>query len=93
MDGAKLRSNGMNRAGNVLIPNDNYCAFEDWLMPILDECLVEQEEKHLNWTPSKLIQRLGERIGDESSILYWAAKHRIPVFCPALTDGSLGRGF
>ncbi|CAA19451.1 Deoxyhypusine synthase [Caenorhabditis elegans] len=90
MDGAKLRSNGMNRAGNVLIPNDNYCAFEDWLMPILDECLVEQEEKHLNWTPSKLIQRLGERIGDESSILYWAAKHRIPVFCPALTDGSLG---
>ncbi|CAD6196967.1 unnamed protein product [Caenorhabditis auriculariae] len=90
MDGKTLRSNGMNRAGNVLIPNDNYCAFEDWLNPILDECLAEQESGDVSWTPSKLIHRLGDRINDESSILYWAAKHRIPVFCPALTDGSLG---
>uniref|UniRef100_A0A1I7UUP1 deoxyhypusine synthase n=1 Tax=Caenorhabditis tropicalis TaxID=1561998 RepID=A0A1I7UUP1_9PELO len=90
MDGKTLRSNGMNRAGNVLIPNDNYCAFEDWLNPILDECLEKQLKENYNWTPSKLIQVLGERINDESSILYWAAKHRIPVFCPALTDGSLG---
>lgn len=34
--------------------------------------------------------RLGERINDESSIYYWAAKNNIPVFSPALTDGSLG---
>lgn len=34
--------------------------------------------------------RLGERINDESSIYYWAAKNKIPVFSPALTDGSLG---
>lgn len=34
--------------------------------------------------------RLGERINDESSIYYWAAKNHIPVFSPALTDGSLG---
>lgn len=33
---------------------------------------------------------LGERINDESSIYYWAAKNKIPVFSPALTDGSLG---
>lgn len=36
------------------------------------------------------IDRLGERIDDESSIYYWAAKNKIPVFSPALTDGSLG---
>uniref|UniRef100_A0A8R1HYV3 deoxyhypusine synthase n=1 Tax=Caenorhabditis japonica TaxID=281687 RepID=A0A8R1HYV3_CAEJA len=90
MDGKSLRANGMNRAGNVLIPNDNYCAFEDWLNPLLDECLKEQEELKVNWTPSKLIRRLGERIDNEESILYWAAKNNIPVFCPALTDGSLG---
>lgn len=89
-DGKELRSRGMNRAGNVLIPNENYCSFEDWVMPILDECLEKQMKENYNWTPSKLIQRLGERINDESSILYWAAKHKIPVFCPALTDGSLG---
>ena len=36
------------------------------------------------------IFRLGNRIDDESSIYYWAAKNEIPVFSPALTDGSLG---
>lgn len=42
------------------------------------------------WTPSKIIARLGEEIGDPSSIAYWAAKNKIPIFSPALTDGSLG---
>ncbi|VDL76445.1 unnamed protein product [Nippostrongylus brasiliensis] len=90
MDGKQLRSRGLNRAGNILIPNDNYCAFEDWLMPVLDECLREQQENGVSWTPSKLIRRLGEKINNEDSILYWAARNHIPIFCPALTDGSLG---
>ncbi|CAJ0565651.1 unnamed protein product, partial [Mesorhabditis spiculigera] len=90
MDGKELRSKGLNRAGNVLIPNDNYCAFEDWLNPILDKCMEEQMNDQINWTPSKLIHRLGKEINNEESILYWAAHHSIPVFCPALTDGSLG---
>ena len=38
----------------MLIPNSNYCKFEDWIMPILDEMLVEQNEKGVNWTPSKV---------------------------------------
>nr|GEY39804.1 deoxyhypusine synthase-like protein [Tanacetum cinerariifolium] len=42
------------------------------------------------WTPSKVIARLGKEINDESSYLYWAYKNDIPVFCPGLTDGSLG---
>ncbi|KAG8380540.1 hypothetical protein BUALT_Bualt06G0026200 [Buddleja alternifolia] len=42
------------------------------------------------WTPSKVIARLGKEIDDESSYLYWAYKNNIPVFCPGLTDGSLG---
>lgn len=24
------------------MPNDNYCKFEDWLMPILDQMVLEQ---------------------------------------------------
>ncbi|XP_022764931.1 deoxyhypusine synthase isoform X4 [Durio zibethinus] len=49
-------------------------------------------EHHMNvlWTPSKLIARLGKEINNESSYLYWAYKNKIPVFCPGLTDGSLG---
>lgn len=37
-----------------------------------------------------MITRLGEEIDNEESIYYWAAINKIPVFCPALTDGSLG---
>lgn len=59
-------------------------------MPWLDEMLIEQKEKGFLWTPSRMIERLGQRIDNEESICYWAAKHKIPVFCPALTDGSLG---
>ncbi|KAF2012601.1 Deoxyhypusine synthase [Aaosphaeria arxii CBS 175.79] len=93
--GAGLRAKGMNRIGNLVVPNSNYCAFEDWVVPILDKMLEEQEaskgtEEELHWTPSKVIHRLGKEINDERSVYYWAWKNDIPVFCPALTDGSLG---
>lgn len=93
--GADLRAKGMNRIGNLIVPNSNYCAFEDWLMPILDQMLSEQEgsraaENPLVWSPSTIIQRLGKEINNKSSVYYWAYRNNIPVFCPALTDGSLG---
>ncbi|KAF7931587.1 uncharacterized protein EAE98_004323 [Botrytis deweyae] len=96
--GAELRAKGQNRIGNLIVPNNNYCAFEDWVMPILDTMLAEQEESrkdpdtdnHIHWTPSKIIRRLGKEINNEESLLYWAYKNDIPIFCPALTDGSLG---
>lgn len=108
--GKDLREKGINRIGNLLVPNDNYCKFENWVLPLLDEMLEDQKNKQILWTPSKIIERfanslanaeefyeakknfyrLGERINDESSIYYWAAKNKIPVFSPALTDGSLG---
>ena len=93
--GADLRAKGMNRIGNLIVPNSNYCAFEDWVVPIFDKMLEEQEaststEEPLVWTPSKVIHRLGKEINNEASVCYWAYKNDIPVFCPALTDGSLG---
>ncbi|KAL7588559.1 hypothetical protein Lser_V15G38883 [Lactuca serriola] len=90
LPGAALRSKGLNRIGNLLVPNDNYCKFEDWIIPILDQMLQEQNTQHVLWTPSKVISRLGKEINNESSYLYWAYKNDIPVFCPGLTDGSLG---
>ena len=90
LKGAELRKQGLNRIGNLIVPNDNYCKFEDWIMPILDAMRREQDEAGTRWTPSKVIRRLGLEIRDESSVLYWAAKNDIPVYCPALTDGSIG---
>lgn len=45
LEGRKLREKGINRIGNLLVPNDNYCLFEDWVMPHLDAMLKEQKEK------------------------------------------------
>jgi len=96
LKGTELRKKGVNRIGNLLIPNDNYCRFEDWLRPILDKMTDEQDaltrEELLEnpWTPSRVIRRLGLEIDDEDSVYYWAAKNNIPVYCPALTDGSIG---
>ncbi|KAH0448180.1 hypothetical protein IEQ34_021980 [Dendrobium chrysotoxum] len=88
--GTYLRSKGWNRIGNLLVPNENYCKFGDWIMPILDQMLKEQNTEKMHWTPSKVIARLGKEINNESSYLYWASKNGIPVFCPAITDGSIG---
>lgn len=90
LPGRQLREKGINRIGNLLVPNNNYVKFEDWLMPILDKLLAEQQESGIVWTPSRLIHRLGLEINDEESVCYWAAKNLIPIFSPALTDGSLG---
>lgn len=105
LPGDQLREKGLNRIGNLLVPNDNYCKFEEWVVPILDTMLEEQEaaaaiaakKNEVNdadsgvwWTPSKMIDRFGKEINNEDSVLYWAHKNQIPVFCPALTDGSIG---
>jgi len=85
----ELRKNGINRIGNLMVPNDNYVKFEEWIVPLYDE-MYEEQCKGKHWTPSKVIKRLGERINNEDSVYYWAAKNDIPVFCPAFTDGSMG---
>jgi len=90
LKGSELRKRGMNRIGNMVVPNGNYCKFEDWIMPILDTMLLEQQRDGTVWTPSKMIARLGKEIGHEDSIYYWAYKNDIPVYSPALTDGSIG---
>uniref|UniRef100_A0A8C5P514 Deoxyhypusine synthase n=1 Tax=Jaculus jaculus TaxID=51337 RepID=A0A8C5P514_JACJA len=88
--GKDLQENGINRIGNLLVPNDKYCKFEDWLMPILDQMVLEQNTEGVKWTPSKMIAHLGKEINNPESVYYWAQKNHIPVLSPALTDGSLG---
>ena len=83
-DGKTLRENGINRIGNIFVPNSRYVKFEKWVLPILEK------HKDNNLTPSKLINLLGKEIDNKESVYYWAAKNNIPVFCPAIMDGSLG---
>lgn len=88
--GAVLRNKGINRIGNIFVPNDRYCLFEDFMTPILKELYERQLKTGKILRPSELIKILGQRINNEDSVYYWAAKNNIPVFCPAITDGSIG---
>ena len=122
LSGKELRKKGINRIGNLLVPNKNYCKFEDWVAPLISRMHDEQDVKWMEqakllaarkqhvpnsdgvmddddddlllkpfaYTPSEFIARLGKEINNEESVLYWANKNNIPVFCPALTDGSVG---
>jgi len=90
LKGSELRDNGVNRIGNILVPNDNYCNFEDWLIPILEKLYKEQANNKTIFSPSLIIDRLGKEINNPQSVYYWCHVNNIPVFCPALTDGSLG---
>lgn len=47
-DGQKLRDNGWNRAGNLMIHNENYACFETWFNGVLDELLSGNTEDYPN---------------------------------------------
>jgi len=72
----------LNRIGNLLVPNSNYCAFEDWVVPILHQLVTEQSPGEGNgedgegerWSPSKIIRRLGKEIDNKESVYYWCYK-------------------
>lgn len=90
LKGSELRMRGINRTGNLLVPNLNYVALEEWFMPVLNKMHSEQVKKGTIWSPSKIIHRMGLEMKDESSVWYWASRNNIPVFCPGLTDGAIG---
>jgi len=85
-DDVELHEKGMNRVGNILINNESYMRFEDSMTKFLAELY---KQKNI-WTPSDLFREIGLRLTDENSILYQAAKNDVPIFCPAITDGSFG---
>ncbi len=85
-DDVELHEQGVNRVGNLRIKNESYMKFEDILLPMLDK--IYEKQKRI--TVSELLKELGLMMDDENSILYQAAKNDVPIFCPAITDGSLG---
>jgi deoxyhypusine synthase len=88
MNDSKLHEKGVNRLGNVLVPNDSYgIIIEKQIIGLLEQ-LYKEGKKELSTT--ELNREIGLRCCNETSILYWAAKNNIPVFVPGITDGSVG---
>jgi len=91
VDDRELHKEGVNRLGNIFIPNECYGKIlEEKMQPILGE-LYKTKEK---WSTKELIWAFGERLEKEKngkdSIIYWAWKNKIPVFVPGITDGAFG---
>ena len=88
--GALLRSEGVNRTGNLLIPNDRYLYLEKFLTPLFEKLLERQQKTGEVLSESEFIYYLGLELNDERSIITWAARNNIPYFCPGLYDGAIG---
>jgi len=96
LDDVELGEVGLNRLGNVIVPNTCYGEIlEQTVLPWLAE--IEEERRAANpdnpwhgFGSIELCWALGDRIEDESSFLHWVAKHRIPVVIAGLSDGSIG---
>jgi deoxyhypusine synthase len=96
LDDVELGEAGLNRLGNVIVPNSCYGEIlEKSVLPWLVEIEAERraanpENPWLGFGSIELCWAFGDRIEDESSLLHWAAKHRIPIVIPGLSDGSIG---
>jgi deoxyhypusine synthase len=85
-DDVELYEKGVNRVGNLFIRTESYAKFEDLMKPYLKELYSSKKRV----SPSEIFSFIGESLDDEDSILFQAAKKKVPIFCPAVTDGAFG---
>lgn len=100
-----LHEKGVNRIGNILVPNDRYEMLEKIAQEFYSEIFDKYKERRENGkyraviAGTEMVRELGLFMGKkfakdksalEDSWVYWCAKNDIPVSVPAPTDGALG---
>lgn len=88
MNDSKLHQQGVNRLGNVLVPNDSYGTIIEEKIQALLQDLWKEGKREIS--ASQLVREIGLRCCNDSSIQYWAAKNNIPIYVPGITDGAVG---
>lgn len=87
-DDSLLHQEGVNRLGNIFIPNECY---GEILENKMNEMLQDMYDKgKTEMSTYELIWEIGKRLDNKDSILYWAAKKEVPIIVPGITDGSVG---
>ena len=95
-NGAYLREEGINRTGNIFVPNDRYVYFDTFMREFLKRLLLLQQKTNTIIGIREFVYELGREMeiqevpNKEMSFTYWAYKHNLPLFCPAVLDGSVG---
>lgn len=85
-DDAVLRQYYIDRIYDTYVDEQAFNALDSWIGVNLDD-LAGQVLSSRTY-----LELLSDQIEDENSILYTARKHKVPVFCPALNDSSIGIG-
>ena len=91
VDDRELHKQGVNRLGNIFIPNESYgIILEKKMQPILSKIYKIKQR----WSTKEIIWEFGKNLEKEKnrddSIIYWSWKNKIPVFIPGITDGAFG---
>jgi deoxyhypusine synthase len=91
VDDIKLHKQGINRLGNIFIPNESYGKIlEEKMQPILAKIYKTKQK----WSTKEIVWEFGKQIEKEknckNSIIYWAWKNKIPFYVPGITDGAFG---
>ncbi len=93
-NGKMLRENGVNRTGNIFIPNERYIWFEQFIQPVLNRLYEKQKKTEQIVDSVEFVQELGKELEGkekcEESFVYWAQKNKISLLCVPLADGAIG---
>lgn len=88
MDDTDLRRRGVNRLGNILVPDGSYGEIiEARVPPMLEDIARSTGDRALS--TRELLSGVGERL-PEDSILHCCWKNGVPVYVPGITDGAFG---
>jgi deoxyhypusine synthase len=91
LDDRELHKKGINRLGNILIPNECYgIILERKLQPIIEDVYSDRKELPTYELIWEIGRRLEKEKNRENSIVYWSWKNKIPVFIPGMMDGAVG---
>jgi len=91
MNDTELRERGINRLGNVLVPDESYgIPIEKWMQLFLEDLY----KKQTRWIPREIWHELGARLAREErgneSLLAACVAQNVPVFVPGFSDGAVG---
>lgn len=92
--GAFLRDKGVNRTGDIFIPNERYIWFERFMKHVLRAVYSKQTETGEIVDSVEFVKEMGKTLercdNHQESFTYWAYKNNIPLICVPLADGAIG---
>jgi deoxyhypusine synthase len=93
-DGEYLRKQGVNRTGNIYIPNERYVWYYNYMQNFLKDIYNKYKKGGKTITSYDFVRELGMDLesleNHESSFTYWCYRNEIPLLCMPLNDGATG---